>query len=235
MIPLILSTSTIKAYLDCHYRYYLSEVLRLNGLSRTPAALGTAVHAGIERGFRKNWLAARTEMTLVLDRTMVRGLDEEQFPVVQADGLRMMETYQREVVPTFTPTLIEAPFLIKINGVHVSGHIDAADEDVHDTKTVAMISKFRPDEHVLQMTIYRRGYQHLVGRLPKRLLLDVLPRGGRVAYRQYEVQPDEREMVDVLGIVRDEIMQENYEPTGAISRKCFYCPYLESCRYAVTD
>lgn len=236
MPDLILSASSISTYLQCHYRYLLSNVYRLGSGQSIAAALGTAVHAAVE----SYWKGVPTRPQAVLERVLtaelakVPVLDEDPAAVL-VDGHRMLNTYIREVVPTFTPTLVEKTFVITVDDVTVSGTIDAADEDVHDTKTVAMISKFDPLNHTLQVSLYGLGYQVLTGEKPKRLLLDVLPRGGRVSYRQYEVQPEVGELLDVLGVVRDGIGKEDYEPTGATAGVCIWCPYKLQCRYAKTD
>ena len=233
MPDLILSSSSISSYLHCHYRYLLSNVYRLGGGQSIAAALGTAVHAAAE-GF---WKDPRRPQA-ILERTLTAELSKVPLPLAEpaasilADGTRMLRTYIKTVAPTFTPTMVEKSFVISVDGALASGTIDAADENVHDLKTTSMISKFDPLRHTLQLTLYSLGYKVLTGRMPRRLLLDVLPRGGRVTYRQYEVQPEMNELIDVLGIIRDGIGKEDYEPTGAIGGACHYCPYRLVCTYS---
>lgn len=234
MPDLILSTSSISAYLQCHYRYLLSNIYRVGGAQSAAAALGTAVHAAVEAF----WKATPTRPQAVLERVLAAELTrvppphDEPVATLLRDGTAMLRTYIKTVTPTFTPTLVEQTFVITIDAVTVAGTIDAADDDLHDTKTTSLISKFDPTNHVLQLSLYSLGYQVLTGRKPKRLLLDVLPRGGRVTYRQYEVQPEIGELIDVLGIVSEGISKEDYEPTGATGGVCHYCPYRRICRHS---
>lgn len=234
MPNLILSASSISTYLQCHYRYLLSNIYRVGGGQSIAAALGTAVHAAVEGFWGTSPLAAQA----VLERVLAQELAKVPLPydepvaAVLADGRRMLRTYISTVAPTFTPTLVEKTFVITVDDVTVAGTIDAADDDLHDLKTTSMISKFDPLGHTLQLTLYSLGYRVLTGHPPRRLLLDVLPRGGRVTYRQVEVQPEMNELIDVLGIVSEGILSEDYEPTGATGGVCHYCPYRTICRYS---
>ena len=45
---LVLSTSSVTEYLRCHHRYFLGHVYRMRGTQSVPAAIGQAVHAGVE-------------------------------------------------------------------------------------------------------------------------------------------------------------------------------------------
>ena len=233
---LILSASSISFYLKCHYRYLLSNVYRIGGGRPNMAAvLGVAVHAGVEAFWK-----TPTRPNAALRRAFERELAtvptpfEEEPSVVLAEAERMLGTYIGQVAPTFTPTMVEQKFLITVNGIGVSGTIDAADDDVRDLKTVSMISKFYPKDHQFQLSLYRLGYKALTGHFPRKLLLDVLPRRGRITYRSYEVEPDMAEVNDVIDVVSTGVMAEDYEPTGATGGACHYCPYRGICRYART-
>lgn len=232
---LILSASSIAFYLRCHYRYLLSNVYRIGGGRPSMAAvLGAAVHAGVEAFWK-----SPTRPDAALRRSFERELAtvptpfEEEPSVVLAAAERMLGTYIGQVAPTFKPTMVEQSFLITVEGVGVSGTLDAADEnDVRDLKTVSMISKFYPTEHRLQLSLYRLGYKALTGHYPRKLLLDVLPRRGKIVYRSYEIEPDMAEVIDVIGIVSEGIAAEDYEPTGATGGACHYCPYRLVCKHS---
>ena len=138
------------------------------------------------------------------------------------------------------PTMIEAPFSLRTEGVILTGNLDYADDDVRDLKTTAgktingyKPTSFNPRNHGLQLTLYSWGYKALQGRWPARLLLDLLTRKG--AYREYELEPDHGAARDVLGVVRDGITREDFEPTGALTGACRYCPYTQRCPYVVLD
>ena len=230
---LILSASSISTYLQCHYKYLLSNVYRIGGGNTMAAVLGSAVHAGVE-AFWKSPTRPNSALRRVFERelTTVPTPFEEEPSVVLAEAERMLGTYIGTAAKTFTPTLVEQPFLITVNGVGVSGTLDAADEDVHDLKTTLMISKFNPLSYVLQLSLYRLGYKALTGRYPRKLLLDVLPRRGKITYRSYEIEPDMAEVIDVIGIVSEGIAAEDYEPTGATGGACHYCPYRLVCKFS---
>lgn len=236
MTRLILSNSSISLYLKCHLRYYMDQVWRIPGESSVSMALGSATHAGVETFWKSGDLpGAHDRLDVVLDEQMPAEPDEP-YETVQRDGHSMLDTYVKIAAPTFTPTLIEAPFVIDIDGVAVSGIIDAADDDLHDTKTTSGRTvagrkpSFRPTDHRLQLNLYRYGYKFLTGAWPKRLLLDVIKRTGK--YQQFEVEVNEREARDIIGLVADEIAREDFRPTGADNGGCRYCPFNQACRFS---
>lgn len=234
---LILSTSSMSSYLRCRYMYLLSSVYRVPGAQSMAAVLGIAVHAAVEA----LWTSPKRPETALrasfaTELTQVPRPYEEPPEAALADGVRMLGTYMTKVAPTFKPTMVEERFLITVDDVALSGVIDQADDDdVHDLKTVSMISKFHPEDYVSQLSLYSIGYKAMTGRAPRRLLLDVLPRGGRVAYRQIEVQPEIGELMDVVGVVSDGIIGEDYEPTGATNGACHWCAYKSICQFAKDD
>lgn len=233
---LILSASSVKAYLDCGYRWYLSNVLRLPERPSMAMLMGTAVHAGAETYHKSLPLrpVEATRRAFEAEVGSVRPVEGERPDRGLPDALRAYETYQRNIVPTLgPPVLVEAPFAIRVDGTLVTGQVDFADADVHDTKTTETPSKVKAEYHRLQLSIYRHGYKALTGRWPGRLILDIIGMNGR--WKQMEVDHDDREMADAVAVTAHGIREQRYEPTGATSGACRHCPYLETCTYAVTD
>ena len=201
-----------------------------------PAAVGQATHAGVE--------ALQKPLPLRPEKALQRAFEHEVAsvpadevtadPGAFSDATAMLARYQEEVTPTFHPTMVEQPFVLRTLGVRISGVIDSADEridELRDLKTTAQVSKFRPERYQLQATLYDWGYAALTGRHPRRIALDVLGRNGRIMYRQFEMTPDHAAAQDVIGIVRDGILRESFEPTGAISGQCRWCPFKRVCTY----
>ena len=234
---LVLSTSSVTEYLRCHHRYFLGHVYRMRGTQSVPAAIGQAVHAGVEAMHKGQ----------PPENALQRAWDEESANVppeelaadheALADARKILEVYRREVLPRFHPTLVEAPFAVKVEGIIISGTIDAADDDVHDTKTTAGKTingrkpRFDAANYDLQLALYKLGYKGLTGTWPKRTVLDVLTRRG--TYREIEREPSVRDALDVVGVVRDGLARGDFEPTGALSGSCAYCPFAARCGHAV--
>lgn len=228
---LILSKSSIEVYLDCHYKWFLGYVYRVKGgvAPDMSMAIGHAVHAGVEAHWKgkadpENALRA----ALIRELALGPAPEPEAAAVAVRDALTMLRVYLTKIAPTFTPGMIERDFLIRVNGQLVSGRIDAAEEssdEVHDTKTTSTPSKVVGKRTQLGMTIYRHGYKALTGRLPKRLVLDVVARNGR--WKQVEVEPDDHGMAEVVGLVSAGIIGGQFEPTGARTGSCARCPFFE--------
>lgn len=154
------------------------------------------------------------------------------------DALKMLDTYIANAVSP-APRFIEQPFLLRLDGVVLSGIIDLGDDDVRDTKTRAgktingkKPTAFDPESHRIQLSLYALGFRVLAGFAPRRLLLDVLSRSG--TYKQYEVQPDFGGLREVVKSVDTAIGRGEFEPTGALSGSCYYCPFANTCRYSLT-
>lgn len=234
--PLILSASSTKTYLSCSYRYLLENVFRIPAPPNMAMAIGSAVHAGVEALHKgENLPRLNVGLSIAKDAaTMAPVPSSEEMQAASDDALAMYELYKSKVAPTFTPTLVETSFIVSLDGILFSGQIDAADEDVHDTKTTDNLSSFRPSYHGFQMTGYRFGYKFLTGRWPRRLLLDVIARNGR--WKQVEITPDPGDFMDALGLVRDGILSETFEPTGVETGACRRCPYFErECSFGRID
>lgn len=234
-VPLILSASSIKGYLSCPHRYYLENVLRIPAPSSMQAVIGIAVHAGAEAhvkdGPRAAGEALRASFAAEVESVPAGG------EITALDGLvdagKLLDLWKRHIQPTLGPTtLAESNFTITVDGTLFTGQIDFADDSVHDTKTTETLSKFRPESHRMQLTGYRHGFRALLGYWPKRLILDVLARNGR--WKQVEMEPDDRELANAVAIVSRGVSDSNFDPTGATSGACKWCPFAGGiCRFAV--
>lgn len=241
MSDLILSASSIQTWLDCGYKYLLGSVYRLPGRPSMASAIGTAVHAGVE-AIHKGHERPNDALVAAFGHELDQMTTMDESPATGlADAGLMLDTYRREVAPRFHPTLVEAPFLISVDGINVSGQIDAADQDVHDTKTRAgktingkRPSAFKAERHRFQLSLYGIAYRFLRGVYPARLVIDSLTRRG--TYTEYVIDPAYGEVPDILGLASSGIMAEDFRPTGPANGSCLYCPYYQrECTYGVVD
>lgn len=244
MNNLVLSASGIGDYLRCHHKYLLSNVYRAPRLESLRMLIGTAGHAGIAA------LLTGKDPEAALLEAWDEGIGRVPADEVAADPAALPDAkavpgvYRREVMPTFSPDIVEAPFAVvpKGIGVVVTGVLDAADtrtDDVRDHKVTAGKTvngakpHFSPESYDLQLGLYRLGYYGLTGRWPQRLRLDVVTRTGK--HRSYDRDPSTADALDMVSIVATGIGREDYEPTGAMSGACTYCEYRTRCAYARLD
>lgn len=227
-----LSKSSLDLWNDCNYAWMLAYVYRMKAPPTLHMLAGRAVHAGIEAYWKGEDALEATQRLWDADLASIPSVDPFAATESLADARGLVRTYLDKVAPTFTPKLVEAKFAIRVNGVLVTGAIDAADDDVHDTKTTSTPSKVDPKRHEVEMTLYAWGARSLTGQMPRRLILDVIGRNGR--YTQKPVNLDERGAAETIGYVADRINAGSFEPTGARTGECHYCPYSTgACRYAV--
>lgn len=233
--PLILSKSSMEVYGTCKRQWLYCYVYRIPGAPNLDMAVGTAVHAGAEAHWKGADPVEATTAALAHETALIPGLTVDEFQQAVTDAQAMTQTYLAHIVPTFPvpPTIIEQDFLISVDGVLVSGRIDVADGDVHDTKTTSTPSKVTAERHSLGMTIYRHGYRVLTGKFPGRLVLDVVAKNGR--WKVLEVEPDDQGMAEVVGLVAKGINAGDFAPTGAARGACYSCPFQAICSYAKLD
>jgi hypothetical protein len=233
--PLILSASSIRSYLTCGHRYYLESVLRIPAPHSMEAVIGIAVHAGAEAHVKSGPEAAGEAMRSSFADWVVSVPPGGEIPALDGlvDAGKLLAMWKKHIAPTLGPMkLVESNFAITVDGTLVTGQIDFADQDVHDTKTTTTLSRFRPDSYRLQLSIYRHGFRALLGEWPRKLILDVLARNGR--WKQVEMEHDDRELADAVGVAAAGIMEGRFKPTGATSGACNWCPFSGGrCSYAV--
>lgn len=230
---LVLSASSLKTWLNCGRRYWYEQVLRLPSAPTMEMTIGTATHAGVEAHHNGQDALEATESAFGREYEGMDHTGGDDPAAGLHDATAMLALYRENIAPTFHPTIVERDFLVRLNGVLVSGRIDAADDDVHDTKTTATLSRFRPERHRLQMTLYRHGFRTITGRWPGRLLLDVIARNLR--WKTVEVEHDDGELADVLALASRGILGGVYDPTGALNGSCSRCSFWRICEFAVTD
>jgi hypothetical protein len=222
----------------------LANIYRMPQRGSLRMLIGTAAHAGIEA-----MLHGREPEPALLSAwdegiTSVDPAEAAADPAALPDARAIPAVYRREVMATFHPDIIEAPFAVipKGLGVTITGVIDAADsttDDVRDHKTTAgktvngVKPSFSPETYDLQGGLYRLGYYGLTGRWPKRMRLDVLTR--TLKHRFYDRDPSTGDALDMAAIVRDGIAKGDYEPTGATNGSCGWCEYRLRCAHAVVS
>jgi CRISPR/Cas system-associated exonuclease Cas4 (RecB family) len=234
----VLSASGITLFLRCPKAYLYSNVFRVPGLQNLAAAIGVATHAGVAALFSRPLRpleALRREFAAETVNVPASELAADSEAL--SDAERMLEVYRKQVAPTFSPTMVEKEFLIEVDGLRLSGTLDAADEktdEVRDLKTRSgktingkKPSAFDPAKHQVQLSLYGIAYRAMTGRAPKRLLLDVLTRTGK--YKQYEVKPDYGGMLEAAHLTADAILRAEYPPSGALSNACGFCSFREIC------
>lgn len=245
MADLVLSASSMSAYDDCHYRWYLQYVEAHQGEQSVAAAIGSAVHKAIEEHFkavmREEPLPAKAlreiyDFAYILDTSAIA---DPELPIDKALkwGRRALTTYLEDVAPTIKPRLVEYGELLEVNGILVSGHLDVADDAVHDTKIKGAKPR-DPDVYRRAFTIYALLYRDKLGEKERDVVLDVIVRLKRdrpyhVPY-QYGGPVSEHDIglfAASLEYVANGITKGDFRPTGLESGACKFCPVKTVCDY----
>lgn len=163
--------------------------------------------------------------------------DLAEDPDALADAGKAYAAFLKHIAPTWHPTMVERKFSYELEGVTITGIIDSADERTDEGRDLKVTTgksiagrkapTFRPGEYQLQRDLYDLGYESITGRPLRKFTLDVLTRLGR--HRQYVLPPTFRDTLDTVQVVRDAVSVGDYQPTGAWSGRCHWCPYNLIC------
>jgi CRISPR/Cas system-associated exonuclease Cas4 (RecB family) len=248
---LVLSASSVDTYRKCAYRWYLQYIERIEGDQNVRAAVGLAIHKGAETYLVLKRLGIPHE---VLAGELYDGIEEahdemlleELWSVSNPDepiekaivqSRRTLRSYIEDVAVHIEP-LIEPEVAIEatINGIPYSGHLDVADEDVHDIKIKVAKPRFT-DDYAFQQTGYGILYRVATGQVERDVVLDFMVRLKRDRPYHYPIRnggpiddQDIRYFATILTRVADGISKGEYPPKGIENGACRYCPVTAYCQ-----
>lgn len=247
MTDLVLSASSLDAYDDCHYRWYLQYVERHGGEQSVAAAIGLAVHRAIEEHYKRRMLSEPVPDRFLVDLynftyiTETSGIADPELPLDKAMiwGRRALISYLEDVAPDVEPVLVEYGSELEVDGILVSGHLDVADAEgvVRDTK-IKKTKPRDPSRYLRAFTIYALLYRDRMGKLETDVQLDVIVRLKRD--RPYHVpynyggpvsDHDIATLAGSLNRVANGIAKGDYRPTGLEEGACRFCPVSNVCEY----
>lgn len=247
MPDLVLSASSLDAYDECHYRWYLSYVEAEQGEQSVAAAIGSAVHTAIERHYKavmagepldQRVLREVYDFEYVLNTSAIA---DPELPLDKAArwGRRALATYLEDVAPGVDPLLVEHGELLDWDGILISGHLDVSDTNhvVHDTKIKGTKPR-DPARYLRAFVIYAEVHRVATGSPAKDVQLDVIVRlkrdrpyhvpyryGGPISQHDFNVTSRSIERV------ANGIEQGDFRPTGLDEGACRYCPVKTVCEY----
>jgi RecB family exonuclease len=201
---LVLSASSMNAYLECPLRWYFSYVLAERGETTLKKVIGIACHDAIEI-LLKNLInhpadgplpnaedvynaAFDTELSLGPVRM---AKDDPGVEEGRASGLKALTLYMKVLAENpddiFSIAHVELPFEIEVNGIPYSGSIDRVDADndpgdalnkvavmLRDTKITHQ--RPRKGKYRLNMIGYALGLEAETGLHPDMMVLDYIVR-----------------------------------------------------------
>lgn len=221
MTGLVLSSSSVSAWLDCHLQWWFRYVLQAEGESSEALDTGIAVHAHIEEYLKSRTLAGRDEPMVFIDRI---------------DVVSLFVVWEREVRPLIgRPRFVEEQYRFNINGIDYQSTLDLVDEDgvVIDTKTTR--SRPRPGRYRIPLIGHALGYRALTGEKERGRRLDYLVRTKTPYYWPEAIEGPATidEIVEfgaTVEAVAEGIAREDYAATGLDSPwACASCPYRNEC------
>ena len=240
--PVLLSFSAISAYRECPRQHWYRYRLRLPAAPGVEAQFGTILHLALMRAGR-----LRREGRPVT-RELLRELHQEAWetiglaeprrrPALETLGWRLLERFLREGGLEGTPSLLESPFAVDLDGWTLRGVIDRVDGPgdgvpswrIVDYKTGSPIpaSRLRRD---LQLALYALGARRALGLEPVELEIVYLRDGRRVV-----LAADDSLLEEALRIgaeVATSVREGRFEARPE-RRRCSLCAYRLACAAAL--
>lgn len=256
---LVLSASSVNAYLECPLRWYFSYVLAERGETTLKKVIGIACHDAIEILLRH--LITPTDDVPDAEAVYNAAFDAElrlgpvrmakSDPGIEegrASGLKALTKYMSVLAENPDDILaiahVELPFEIEVNGIPYSGTIDRVDtyanpDDfdrpgvvVRDTKITHQ--RPRKGQYRLNMTGYHMGLEAETGLHGELIVLDYIVRTKEPYYwPEYMEAPnalDIGEFAATLQRVAEGIDAARYPADGLHTpMACATCPHQRDC------
>lgn len=260
MTELVLSSSSADAYRRCGWRFYLEYVEMVPQAQNVRAAIGLAVHAGVEDYYRDKLEYAHTTLQTANEEIFfasdffqkyvdsynaVAAFElasvtepEEDLEKARASGERTLMVYLEDVAPEIRPLFVEAALRIDIDGIPYSIHPDLIDTDINVRDLKIKRSKPRdPSVYAFQQEGYALGVRVLLGKKERDVQLDIMIRLLRD--RPYYVpianggpisDSAVRSFARRLETIANGIAKDQYPPNGLENGACRYCPVRHACQ-----
>lgn len=251
MTDLVLSASSVDTYRKCAYRWYLQYIERIEGEQNVRAAVGLAVHKGAETYFTLKRLGIPHEVLAgelydgiveAHDEMLLSELWDVENPDEPIDkaivqSRRTLKAYIEDVAIHIEPQIEpEAAIEANVNGIPYSGHLDNADEDVHDLKVKVQRPRFT-DDYAFNMVGYDLLYTVRMDRRPRDIVLDFMVRLKRDRPYHWPINNggpaddhDIRYFATILTRVANDIAKGRFPPTGIENGACRWCPVTAYCQ-----
>jgi DNA helicase-2/ATP-dependent DNA helicase PcrA len=240
--PLVLSFSGISVYRECPRQHWYRYRLRLPAAPVVEAQFGTILHLALMRAGR-----LRREGH-PLTEELLRDLHQEAWetvglaeprrrPALEALGWRLLRGFFDAGGLDATPSLVEQPFTVELDGWTLRGVIDRVDQPAaaggawrivdYKTGTPIPASRLRRD---LQLALYALGARDALALDPVELEIVYLRDGGHVVLPAGEALLDEARRIG--GEVADAVRAGRFEARPE-RRRCALCAYRLACEAAL--
>lgn len=223
MSDLILSSSSVAAWLDCHLRWWFDYV------ALRPAPVDERLQTGIDVHAQVEWLLRLKQGSWLYDKSNPR-------PPASPAVMELATLYERQVLWRVEPVLVEAEYQFNLDGVTYQSILDAADDQgvVIDLKTSASRPGKDGRRYRLSMIGHAIGYRVLMAKEETGRRLDYLIRTKTPYYWPVELDPIDDDDYDYFSAtlyeVAEGIDRGEYAPTGLDSPwACATCPHKAAC------
>jgi len=253
----ILSPTAINNYLTCPRKFFYQNLIRLPQARSKSAAMGSAIHAALDRYFkeyhRKKIKPAKEFLTLNFQSSLQRELlTEKDYKEKLEIGMNILNDYFDAFSEQFSAdTVTEFDFKrdgINIDGIPITGKIDKIEPlenglAVTDFKTGnadgGMQKLTHGNDYWRQLVFYKllcdrspqfkRQFQDRPMTVAKIEFLEKSRSKGQFLCPSVNISAaDQTEVIANIKFVHDQIAQLNFEKIDK-SEPCNHCPFYDLC------
>jgi DNA helicase-2/ATP-dependent DNA helicase PcrA len=234
---LVLSYSSIQAYLDCPRQYWFRYERHLPAAQSAEAVQGVILHEVLRRAGedRRDGGTVTAERLRELHDEVwsdTRFPDERRASTFRRNGLAQLEAFRIAGGFEAAPALLEREFSAAVDGFTLHGVIDRVDHadsgwSIIDYKTGRPIARRRRD---LQVALYALGAETALDLKDPQLEIVYLASGSRVRVDGTTALLAETRRVSTQ--TAEAIRGGHFEPQPE-RRKCRLCPYRLACTEAL--
>lgn len=221
MPDLVLSSSSVQTYLNCHLQWWFEYMAAIPGTRNEAMEVGIATHTLVEE-----YLLAKLGPVPAFNPA-------ERVGHVWKEADRLLQVYP---VSLIDPWLVEAQYQYEIGGILYQSILDVAEKDgvVRDLKTTSKRPSRRSDRYRISMTGHALGFRVLTDMIETNIVVDYVVRTKTAYHWPVELGQLSDDDVDLfeatLQGVAEGIDKADFEPTGLESSwACAGCIHAAHC------
>jgi len=238
-----LSFNQVDDLQTCALKYKISHVLRVPMRATHHLVFGRALHKGIETMLKMKKDGMLLFFEPVLESyerawTSEGFLSREHEEMKKEEGRRYLKNfYDRELISTTIPFLIEAEFSFSMNNVRIRGRWDRVDVDgeraiIIDYKSSDVQEQETANDRArknMQLYIYAMAFEKRYGFYPEAMELHFIDSGlaGRVEFKPEEVQ----NVTQAILRAADQIRRREFPPKPDY-QTCRFCQVRQICSFS---
>ncbi len=232
-----LSVSQINQYRRCSMQYFFRYIQDIKIPPNSNLVVGSCLHKALEFNFFQKIESKQDRPVQEILKAFSKEFETKKLGVQQEKDWspdeeekkahELLELYIKDYAPAIQPVLVEAPFIIYVEGIKIKGRMDLATDEklVLDFKSAAKSYQEDAAQDDLQLMTYALAFKEMTGFEAASAGFDVLIKTKKAKIQQVRTKEFNFERFTAIVLqVNDAITQGIFFPCDQ-SQACSYCDY----------